>query len=91
MATRLAILVEVISATDTKPRRWKASVEPHDAGGKRRSLICDDPVEGNRDPALLAAIALMEKLGWGVNIPLHKGSVSSTTFVFVFENPQEIN
>lgn len=91
MALRLAILVEVIPCTDTKPRRWKASVEA-DAGCKRRSLICSDPIEGNQDPALLAAIALTQQLGWerSLSIPLHKGSISSTASVFVFENPQEI-
>jgi hypothetical protein len=90
MATRLAILVEVVPVTDTKPRRWKAPVEPHNAGGKRRSLICDDPIEGNQDPELLAAIALIQQLGWEISIPLHKGSISSSASVFVFENPQEV-
>jgi hypothetical protein len=87
---RLAITVEVIPATNFTPRKWRASVEPHNAGGKRRSLICDDPIEGNQDPSLLAAIALIEKLGWEINLPLHKGSLSHSASVFVFENPQEI-
>lgn len=88
MATRLAILVEVVSATDTKPRKWKASVET-ESSGKRKSITIGDDHD---NPELKAAIALMQHLGWGLGteIPLHKGSLSSSKSVFVFENPQEV-
>lgn len=89
MATRLAILVEVVEATDTTPRKWKASVEPNSTGGKRRSITVGDD---HNNPELAAAISLIQKLGWGdgTEIPLHKGSLSSSASVFVYENPQEI-
>ena len=85
----LAILVEVIPVTNFEPRRWKASVEGADPNGRRRSLICSDPID-SRDPELAAAIALVKELDWGVNKPLHKGHLSNKACVFVFENPQEV-
>lgn len=85
----LAILVEVVPATNVDPRRWRASVEGEDPNGRRRSVVVDDPID-SRDPELAAAIALLQKLDWGVNLPLHKGHLSNRASVFVFENPQEI-